>query len=406
MKILEINKFFYRRRGAEHHYFDLCALLAQKGDKVINFAMFDERNEGSPYQKYFVSNSEFAEFNWHTFLRPFKVIYSFEAKRKINKLIGLERPDVAHLHLFYHHLSPSILVALKKARIPMVMTVHDWQAICPNYSLFTEGRTCERCRGGRYWQCTRHRCIHRSFPQSLGASIEAYIHHAKKYFENYIDLLIAPSDFVRDKFLYWGWPKEKIVVLSHFLSSDIERVAVPPPPPIEDNFSFIGGLSLEKGIDELTDYWIKEKVKARLNVYGSGPLEQKLMAKVKANPRANIELHGQTERSAVYTNIKSTTAVIVPSSGWETFGLTVIESFAKGIPVIASNQGAPAELIKDSGAGVLFDWQKNNLKSALEEIKNLSYRERAIDYMSSHHLPDKYYVTIKEIFTGLRSLIN
>ncbi|MDD2757996.1 MAG: glycosyltransferase [Patescibacteria group bacterium] len=406
MKILEINKFFYRRGGAEHHFFDLCALLAQKGDTVVNFAMFDERNEGSPYQKYFVSNSEFGKFNWHTFLRPFKVIYSLEAKRKISKLIGLEKPDVAHLHLFYHHLSPSILVALKKAKIPMVMTVHDWKALCPNYSLFTAGQTCERCRGGHYWQAVNHRCLHRSCPQSVLGALEAYIHHAKKYYENYIDLLIAPSDFVRDKFLYWGWPKEKIVVLPHFLSPAIERATIPPALPAQDNFSFIGRLSPEKGIDELTDYWIKEKIQARLNVYGSGPLEQKLIAKVKANPEANILLRGQTDRSTVYDNIKSTTAVIVPSTGWETFGLTVIESFAKGIPVIVSHQGAPAELIKDSGAGVLFDWPKNNLKDALAEIKKPFYRERAIDYMSSHHLPDKYYATIKEVFTGLRSLIN
>lgn len=401
MKILEVNKFYYRRGGADHHFLDLCELLRKKGESVAVFSMRDKRNERNQYEKYFVSNIEFGKLDWKLFSRPFRMIYSREAERKIERLIRDFKPDIAHLHLIYHHLSPSILVALKKAKIPTVLTIHDWKLLCPNYKLFTQGELCERCRGGRYYQCSLHRCVHNSFAQSLTTTLEAYIHHAKKYYENYIDCLIAPSEFVRDKFIKFGWSARKIVVLPHFISDKIQLSGDAVPVPHEKNFVYIGRLSAEKGVDRLVDIWVKNKISYPLNIFGGGPLLNRIEKQAKNN--SSIFIHGQVAREKVFEKLESATAVIIPSVCYETFGLVAIESWARGVPVVASRLGGLEELVKQSGAGVFFDWKADNFIKALEKVDKLEFRQRAVAYMRENHNSDDYFLKIMSIFSGLLS---
>lgn len=88
-----------------------------------------------------------------------KIVYSLEAKRKLSAIIGDARPDLCHVHNIYHHLSPSVLVAARQARLPVVMTVHDLKIACPAYKMLTQDGVCERCRGGRLRNVIRHRCV-------------------------------------------------------------------------------------------------------------------------------------------------------------------------------------------------------------------------------------------------------
>lgn len=402
MTILQINKFFYRRGGADHHYLDLIDLLKDNNQKVVTFSMRDKNNFPSLYEKYFVSHIDFSESNLKKIFSATRLIYSLEAKRNLNSLIKQTNPQVAHLHLIYHHLSPSILVALKKHKIPTVMTIHDWKPLCPAYSLFTKGQPCERCINGQYIQCFKNRCIKNSASASLLGSVEAYIHHAKKYYENYIDLLIAPSNFVKEKFIYFGWPEEKIRVLPHFLPINFAKVDLLPAVPKEKRFAYIGRLSSEKGIDKLVDWWIRKKIPYMLDIYGQGPLKSFLEKKiVSANAHTKIVLHGNLSRINIYAGLDHTTAVIMPSVCWETFGLTAIESFARGIPAIMSARGSFIELAEKSGAGILFDWEKDNLETALNKADDSIYRQQAIEYMKHHHLSDDYFKKLMAIYAEI-----
>lgn len=402
MKILEINKFFYRRGGADHHFLDLRKILKENGDSVIDFSMQDPKNENSNYKKYFVSNVDFSYFNLKLLLNPLRSIFSFEAKKKINKLILNEKPDIAHIHLIYHHISPSILVALKKNKIPVVMTVHDYKLICPNYTLFVNGATCELCCGGHFSQCAKNNCIRGSKIPSVVATVEAYFHDSKRYYEDLIDILIVPSDFVKEKLMFFGWSEKKILVLPHFLSPSISRIKKALPVPNVPRFAYIGRLSKEKGIKELVKWWLDTKIDYKLDVYGEGPLHKILSDMIKEAGIENIILHGQKTRKEIYENLTTTTAVIAPSLVYETFGLTIIEAFAKGIPVIAHHPGAFQELIEKSGAGILFDWKSNNLLGALKKIQKQIFRDNAILYMRDSHIVDRYYLKLKDIFKKIK----
>ena len=58
-------------------------------------------------------------------IRAANAIYSTEAARRVRELVHATRPDIAHAHNIYHHLSPSVLVELHRAEIPIVLTLHD-----------------------------------------------------------------------------------------------------------------------------------------------------------------------------------------------------------------------------------------------------------------------------------------
>lgn len=396
MRILQINKFFYRRGGADHHFFDLSDLLKSKGEEVIHFSMKHPDNLSSPYEKFFVSEVNFEKTTVDSVLKSGRVFYSAEANKKLDRLIKETKPDIAHAHLVYHQLPPSLLEVLKRNNVPVVMTIHDWKPICPNYLLYTEGRPCARCKDKKYYHCLQYKCVEDSYAKSFLASMESYFHHAKRYYEDCVDMYVAPSRFVKEMFLSFGWKESKIKVLPHFLPDSFSRVSVPPANPVLASFAYIGRLSKEKGADRLVKYWAKKRVNHQLDVYGSGPLENDLARFLEKNKIQNIRLMGRAARESI--NFSKYTAIIIPSEFYETFGLVAIESWARGVPIIARDSGGLAELMESSKAGLAFDWENDSLAKALDEIRDERFRQNAVSYMRSSHRPDDYYEKIMSVY--------
>ena len=138
MDVLQVNKFFFERGGTERYFFSLSEALERRGHQVIHFSMRHPRNVESRYSSYFV-----AEKNYHQSSSPLEsvpagmsFIRSREAASKLRDLIEDTRPQVAHLHNIYHQITPSIIPVLRRAGIPIVLTLHDYKLICPNYGLF------------------------------------------------------------------------------------------------------------------------------------------------------------------------------------------------------------------------------------------------------------------------------
>jgi glycosyltransferase involved in cell wall biosynthesis len=403
MKILQVNKFFYHRGGVEQHFFDLANLLKRHGIEVGFFSMKDPRNESTEFTKYFVKNINFEKLNWRAVLNVSKVFYSWEAKRKIKKLLKNFYPEVAHLHLIYGILSPSILSALKNAQVPVVLTIHDWKLICPNRMLFTQGAVCERCKNKKYYQCAKYCCVKNSFPQSVVADKEAYFHNFLKIYENKIDRFIAPSEFIKKTLVDFGWSAEKIIVLPHFLPGDVNKVSVAPPLPASAKFVFVGRLVAEKGISKLVDFWLRENIAYPLEIFGDGPLYSDLNKKIKIAGNDKIILHGQVERQHILTSLKEFTAMIVPSVWYEPFGLVATEAWSQGLPIIATRMGALEELCEASHAGILYDPQNSEaLKKALHNIQDMKYRRQAVEYMRGHHLPEEYFGSLLAVYRQLK----
>lgn len=210
MRVLSVNKFYYRKGGSEAYFLELNDLLKENNIEVIPFSMEDKQNIESSYNKYFIKNIDYSRMNMkQKIINSAKIIYSLEAKNKIINLINEVKPDIAHLHIFQHQLSPSIIHALKDNNVKIVNTIHDLKIICPNYKMLNSRGNCEECKGGKYYNCVKNNCIKGSRLNSMVATLEAYANKFIKSY-SYVDKFICPSRFYRDKLIEFGVPKKKL----------------------------------------------------------------------------------------------------------------------------------------------------------------------------------------------------
>jgi len=348
------HKFNFPLGGAETYLFDLCDGLRRLGHTIINFSTSNVRNLYSDYSRYFVKEIDFSKILFcrpiYNFKSGLKFIYSFEAKKNIECLINKYKPDIAHIHNIYHHITPSILKVLKKYGIPIVMTIHDYKLICPNYSLFTRNSPCERCKNGNYFNAIIYKCLQGSYLGSFLGCLEMYFSKIFKLYEDNIDLFIAPSVFVKNKLVDFGIDVKKIYYLPYAINLEGFN-------PRFNNGRYIlyfGNISFKKGIDTLL-ISAKNFSNTSFKIIGDGPDKVKLELFACREKLANVEFLGYRRREDLADFIRNALFVVIPSKWYEVCGLNIFESFASGKGVIASNIGGIPEFIDDGYTGLLFN---------------------------------------------------
>ncbi|MCI0637262.1 MAG: glycosyltransferase, partial [Actinobacteria bacterium] len=348
MRVLLANKYHGRRGGAESVVLQTERLLRAAGHDVVPFAMSDDGNEPSEWSDYFVPARHYFEGSAVRRVGDsLAVIYSLDARRRLRALLRAARPDVAHLHNVYHQLSLSIVDELRSARIPIVMTLHDYKAACPNYHLLTHDGLCQRCVGGAYWNAVRHRCLKGSVAGSAIAAVEAYVNRVRKQYAK-VDLFVAPSAFLRDVMVRAGLPPGRIEVLRNAATAAAGPRAVPSRP----RFVYFGRLSEEKGVNTVLDASPEISAGIDVTIFGAGPLEDDLRQRVEREGLA-VQLKGFVSREVLEEELKTTTAALLPSECYENCPMSLLEAGALGVPTIASDIGGIPELVTSGVDGVL-----------------------------------------------------
>lgn len=347
--LLSINNYYYRRGGAEVVFLEQNRLFEEAGWRVVPFAMRHANNVPSAWQEYFVEEIEFGERYslWQKARRAAKITYSFEARRRIAQLIDQVRPDVAHAHNVYHHISPAIFGTLKGRGVPVVLTLHDLKIACPAYKMLTHDGVCERCKGGRIWNVVAHRCIKDSLTLSTTIFIESGVHRLLGCYSRNVDRFVTPSRFYIDKFVEWGWARERFVHIPNFTDLDVHQ----PNRDVGQAFLYFGRLGHEKGL--ATFIRAAAIAGAPAWIVGTGP-EENSLRQLASDLRANVEFRGHCTGPALHEVIRRSRAVVLPSEWYENAPLTLLEAYALGRPVIGANIGGIPELIRDGETGAMF----------------------------------------------------
>jgi glycosyltransferase involved in cell wall biosynthesis len=353
MKILLVNKFNWLGGGADKYFLDLAEFLEKNGHQVVKFCMHHPRNLPDNNSNYFVSYVDKDQKGIFNKIRyAFRVLYSFEAKKKFTGLIRQEKPDLIHIHNIYHQISPSILSVAKKFKIPVVMHLHDYKLVSPNYSLFSHGKIDTSSVGGHYWRCIINKSFNNSYLQSALVVIEMWLHHTLlKIYEKNIAFYIAPSSFMKNFVVKAGVPTEKVIRLPYFVAG-IEK-DIPQYQPGKE-FLYYGRLSEEKGIEVLLRALVLVP-HAGLKIIGEGKYIaalEKLSAQLGISDR--VRFMGALYAEELKTEIRSARAVIVPSIWYEVFGLVNVEAAALGKLVIASEIGGISETVIPGKSAWLF----------------------------------------------------
>jgi len=356
MRVLQINKFHYVKGGAERYYLDIAEALRARGHEVDHLAMAHGSNLPAHPGDRFVQEVDYRG-GMGAIARVkhgLRAIWNPEAARAARELARRGAPPVAHLHNIYHQLSPSIVAALHAEGVPIVQTLHDYKLVCPAYLLMTEGQICERCRGGRYGQAFRHRCLLESRGPSLIGTIEAYVHASLGTYEK-IDRFLCPSRFLLEKVASFGVPREKLVHLPYFVAIERYRPATEPAPrPLE--CVYVGRLSREKGIATLIEAMAKlPPGRLSLRVLGDGPLREALEERGARVAPGRIRFSGYLTGDSLHEAIRTAAFAVVPSEWYENLPYAVLEPFALGRPVVGARIGGIPELVENGSTGRLHE---------------------------------------------------
>ena len=362
--LLAINNYYYDRGGSEAIFFAHNRMFEELGWNVVPFSMQHPGNHPTPWSKYFIDDLEMnGDYSLAQKLaRLPKVIYSFEARRRLGELLGRVRPDIAHAHNIYHHISPSILGLLKGRGIPTVLTLHDLKIACPAYNMLAPDGICERCKGGKVYNVVRNRCIGGSAAMSLVVMMEAVVHKLLGSYRRHVDCFVVPSRFYIEKFSEWGMPASLFRHVPNFV--DVPRYEPCYEPGAA--FLYFGRVIRQKGVATL----IRAVAGAgkKLLVAGTGP-ELEEMRTLAAGLNADVTFLGHLSGQQLRHVIGSCRAVVLPSEWYENAPVSLLEAYALGKPVIGARIGGIPELIRENETGVCFEsGNVTSLQRVLEDF--------------------------------------
>lgn len=403
MNILIVNTRHFFGGGDSTYTFNLADMLRQKRHEVAFFAMQDGRNLPDPNSDLFVSHIDFKELNQSKsifigFKVASRVIYSRETRKKFAKVLDRFQPDIIHLQNIHGHISPSVIFEAKAREIPVVWTLHDYKLICPNthFLIDTTGEICEACDRNKYYQAIIKRCKKGSILASIMASIEAYAHRLMRLRER-VNLFLTPSVFLRTKLIARCFSPKKVIKLSYLLPDEMFNCV----DSDEGYILFLGKFVPIKGIYPLLRAcYLTDRVRLIM----AGRIEEPLLRPLYSLIPSNAEYVGMKQGKELRKLILKARAIVVPSLWYENQPFSILEAFAAGKPVIASDLGGMTELVKNSHGGLLvppgdvqalaeaMEWMTTHAKKAKEMGK--AAREYALREHSAH----KHYERLMQIY--------
>jgi glycosyltransferase involved in cell wall biosynthesis len=352
MRILYCNKYDYPFSGTEAYLFELIGQMNERGHTTALFSMDHGHASAFAGRSYRIPRVDFKDHK-AGFLKKARMaahaLYSTSARRAMRACLADYSPDVAHIRGIYHHLSPSILWELKQQGVPVLYHLNDFKILCPTYNLVADGHACESCSGGAYFRAFTKGCY--AGPRSSAAVLaaEAYLHKWLRTYERCVDLFLAPSEFVRDKLVAAGYPKERVVVLPHFQALPAEERLMPD----EGYVLYFGRLSPEKGVYELLRTMVRLP-HVPLIIAGDGPERDRLESLAHELNLKNILFAGMVQGAQREQLIARCSFSVFPSLAYETLGKSILESYAWGRSVVATDLGSRRELVEHGVTGLLY----------------------------------------------------
>lgn len=400
MRILLVNKFHYLRGGSEKYYFELAQLLKSKGHTVGFFSMKHEENITTGDAEYFV---EEIDLNTGSKLKALDVIYSQENKRLMAKALEEFKPDIVHINNFQRQLSASIIDAIKEKNIPIVMTAHDLNPICPASIMLYNGEVCDDCITKGYAQCIKKKCVKGSTLKSTLGVMEKKYYDIHKVFRK-IDCIISPSEFNKNQLVNGKLKYNEIVTLHNFVNESERNDYV-----LGDYAFYLGRLSKEKGILNLIEA-IGDIPNAKLLIAGDGPERERIEAYISEHKLdGRITLLGYQNQDSIHKYITNSRFVVIPSICNENCPYSVLEAMEIGKPIVASRIGGIPELIADGENGYLYKADDiNELKEKLtllldNDDKVNRFAQKSRELYESYYSPDSYYNELIKIYNKVMS---
>ena len=289
----------------------------------------------------------------------FNSFWSFKYYKLVCKIIAEEKIEIVHVHNLLFLISPSIIYAAIKMKVPVIQTLHNYRILCPRGDFFITGKICEEC-AAKYlpYKSVLKKCYHNSYGYSFMLFCILSLHKLMGTW-NKISLFIYLTEFSKQKFIKYGFNEKKMVLKPNFLyDSNLPNI-------VKKNYIiFVGRLSPEKRVSLLLDV-VKDRDDYTTYIVGAGANESEL--KKRYGKYYHIKFLGQKERQTTLKLISEAEFLVFPSIWYETFGLALIEAMMLNTPIIYANLGAASEILENNVTGLSF--VPNDLNDLTEKIK-------------------------------------
>ena len=372
----------YQQPGGEDQVFEReAALLESAGHEVLRYELHNDAVASMP------AVSVAARSIWNP-----------TTQRSLQTLFSRFRPDVVHVHNTLPMISPAVFAVARRAGAAVVQTLHNYRMICPSATLFREGRTCELCVGRAFGSPgVRHGCYRGSWAATAAVAFGTFIHRALGTYSRNVDRFIALTEFARTKLIEGGLPSWQVVVKPNFTEP-----VTPTRAHVGTAALFVGRLSEEKGIRTMVDAWQRHPDLPPLRIAGDGSLRPTVDALASSNSRVTVL--GPILREQVQAEMRSAALLVFPSVSFETFGLTIVEAFSVGLPVVAARIGSAAEIVEDGVVGLTFvpgdaaELAASVRRLAADAELNRALGERALQRYESRYTPEANLERLERIY--------
>lgn len=380
MRIIVCHNYYRNRGGSDFVFEDEVELLESRGHEVHRFTR---------------DNEQFSLVGALTAAAG--TIWNRSASSELGDLVREIDADVVHFHNWLPQISQGAFHAAGRAGAAVVHTLHNYRFTCANGVLCRSGAVCEECVGKAIgWPALKHGCYHDSRAATVPVVAALATHRALGTNNRVGDAIIVLSEFARSKMIESGLAPDRLHVKPNF---------VDPDPGVQEGdggyFAYIGRLTEYKGISTLVDAWNMMEDPPLLKIVGSGDLSHIVESAASTNPK--IEYLGQVPMAEVPTILGGASFSIMPSITYEGFPKAIVESFAVGTPVIASDLGSLTELIDTARTGFLFDaGDSGALAKAVESATAISdldtMRSASRRDFVDHYGVDRNYKLLMDIY--------
>jgi glycosyltransferase involved in cell wall biosynthesis/MoaA/NifB/PqqE/SkfB family radical SAM enzyme len=354
-------------------------------------------NENPNLDFYFVNNPQGKDGYRHKLL-----------DENFAKLIHQIKPDVAHIgHL--NHLSTGIVDELKKQHIPIVFTLHDFWLMCPRGQFLTRSigneNNFQLCMGQQDHKCATdcYKVYFSGREENEAQDLEhwtAWTHQRMletKAIINKVDLFIAPSNYLRNRFVTeFSVPEHKIKYLDYGFPTQYLTQTEKSKDHTHFTFGYIGTLIPAKGVNQLIEAFCQIETPATLRIYGRQTGQSAQALKLLASKSKNkIEFAGEYINHNLANDVFSKVdCIVVPSIWAENSPLVIHEAQACKTPVITADFGGMKEYVQHQVNGLLFEHRNTNslaaqMKFALaNQTLMQEYGQRAYLYTKDGSVPN------------------
>jgi glycosyltransferase involved in cell wall biosynthesis len=381
MKILLCHNFYQQYGGEDQVFNTETDLLKTRGHQVLHYTVHNQ-----------------AVNTMHPLALGKVTIWNHQIYRELRALLHQEKPQVVHFHNTFPLISPAAYYAAYKEDIPVIQSLHNYRLLCPNAQFLRAGQVCEDCLPHFIpWPGIVHACYRRNRAATTVVATMLVVHRVWHTWQKMVDTYVVPTEFARRKFIEGGLPASKIFVKPNF---------VYPDPGVGGGSGryalFVGRLSPEKGLDTLLAAWSHLNTKIELKIVGDGPLAEQVVAATRR--LSSVEWLGQLSHQQVLALMKEAYILLFPSVWYEGLPLVIIEAYAVGLPVVASNLGAMSSLVDPGRTGLHF--QANNAEDlatqvqwALEHPAELSQmRQAARQEFQENYSADQTYQRLIDLY--------